>query len=269
MSCTMTDSQHCIVLNKYVLLESLGAGSFGSLFKGQNLRTKELVAIKMEVPGRGDLVKREARLYLHLQGTPGIPRVKWFGTWSGTHCMVLDLLGASLAQVRRAHGPFSQTQFVRVGLKMLDVLETLHAKGFVHRDVKPDNFLLGRENDDSQLFMVDLGFCVPWLDEGRPKTLRPLNGLVGSLNYASASAHQRRGLGPLDDLESMCYVMWFLSSPHGLPWSAIRNEATILEQKQVLQGAPPVIEQCIQFLRSREKPDYDTLRSMFANNLET
>lgn len=259
---SMNSEESVLLHRKYVVLEPLGEGSFGSLFKGQNRRTKELVAIKIERKNGGfSLLKHEATLYQRFQGSPGIPMVKWFGEWQGSHYMVMDLLGASLAQKKQALGVFSLNLVCKVAWQLLNVLETLHSKGFVHRDVKPDNFLFR----ESQLYVVDLGFCTSFVDaEGRHKDPRSLANMVGSPNYASVNVHQRISLSRRDDLESMCYVLWFLSVFDGLPWRNDAVEATMEARKRSLLGAPSLVAECLTRVRQldfREKPDYDGLRA--------
>jgi serine/threonine protein kinase len=69
-----------MIANKYDLISKIGSGAFGSIYKGQNVRTGEPVAIKVEpLKHETNLLKNEARIYQYLKGGVGIPQVKWYG----------------------------------------------------------------------------------------------------------------------------------------------------------------------------------------------
>lgn len=97
-----------MIANKYNIIEKIGSGTFGSIYKGQNIRTGEDVAIKVEPLQNGtNLLKNEARIYQYLKGGIGIPQVKWFGVDNTNNYMVINLLGESLQAYKNAHGAFS------------------------------------------------------------------------------------------------------------------------------------------------------------------
>ena len=90
-----------IINNKYKLINKIGCGSFGSIYKGQNIRTKEYVAIKVEsIINETKLLKNESKVYQYLNNTIGIPSIKWFGKDENNYYMVIDLLGFSLEQIK-------------------------------------------------------------------------------------------------------------------------------------------------------------------------
>ena len=90
-----------LINNKYKIIEQIGSGSFGSIFKGENVRTKEKVAIKVE-PIKNDtkLLKNESTIYQYLGSKHGFPVVKWFGKDTNNYYMVINLLGKSLEQLK-------------------------------------------------------------------------------------------------------------------------------------------------------------------------
>jgi len=132
-----------LIGNKYILLELIGSGSFGSIYKGENVRTKEKVAIKVEpVKNETRLLKNETIIYNRLSNKPGIPDIKWYGKDDENYYMVLNLLGESLESLKERKGSFSLKTTLQMGINILDLLLTIHEAGLIHRDVKPDNFLL-------------------------------------------------------------------------------------------------------------------------------
>jgi serine/threonine protein kinase len=97
-----------IINKKYKLLNRLGSGSFGSIYKGQNLRTKEYVAIKVEPINENlKLLKNESNIYQYLNDCEYIPKVKWFGKDDKNYYMVIELLNKSLQDLMNELKRFS------------------------------------------------------------------------------------------------------------------------------------------------------------------
>ena len=111
-------------INKYKLLERIGEGSFGSIFKGINIRTSELVAVKVESISSGNkLLKNESKIYQYLNSIDGIPKVRWFGKDFINNYMVLDLLGESLESLKQRKKVFSLKLVLQIGNQILTLLE--------------------------------------------------------------------------------------------------------------------------------------------------
>nr|CAB3475874.1 unnamed protein product [Digitaria exilis] len=115
-----------------------------------------------------------------------------------------------------------------IGIEAISILEKMHSKGYVHGDVKPENFLLGPPGtpDEKKLFLVDLGLATKWKDNGtgqhveydqRPDIFR------GTVRYASVHAHLGRTGSRRDDLESLAYTLIFLLRGR-LPWQGYQGE---------------------------------------------
>jgi serine/threonine protein kinase len=106
-----------LINNKYNLLEKIGEGSFGSIYRGQNIRTSEYVAIKIEpINNETKLLKNESLIYQYLNNSSGIPSVKWFGKDEINYYMVINLLGESLEQVKNKFGTFSLQLILKIGI---------------------------------------------------------------------------------------------------------------------------------------------------------
>jgi serine/threonine protein kinase len=135
----------------------------------------------------------------------------------------MDILGPSLWDVWNSVGQTMTPSMVAcIAVEAISILEKLHAKGFVHGDVKPENFLLGQPGspDEKKLFLIDLGLASKWKEtpngqhvdyDQRPDIFR------GTIRYASVHAHLGRTGSRRDDLESLAYTLIFLLRGR-LPW---------------------------------------------------
>ena len=154
-----------MIANKYQIIKQIGSGNFGSIYQGENIITREPVAIKLESVHNGTkLLKNETKIYhyLHLHTDKkiiGIPKVKSFGLHDEYYYMILNLLGPSLQTIKEKKGIFSLPTILQIGIQLIKRLQYIHEKGLIHRDVKPDNFLLGLGDKKHVIYMIDFGFC--------------------------------------------------------------------------------------------------------------
>lgn len=248
---------------KYEFIEKIGQGCFGAIYRGRNIRTGEFVAIKVEaIQSETRLLKNESNVYQYLRDCLGIPKVKWFGKDETNYYMVIELLGPSLEQLKVERGTFTLQLVMQVGQQILGILQSIHEMGLVHRDIKPDNFLLGLNDKSKQLYMIDFGFC----KKCSAATTEPATttGLIGSPNYASINAHGCIELSRRDDMESLGYMLMYLCLGN-LPWADSADEQSVRMQKlRVLEDlrVPVVLIGYLRYVRSlkfNEPPDYKFL----------
>jgi serine/threonine protein kinase len=263
-----------IIDNKYELIEKLNEGSFGQVFKAKHVRTGDLVAIKIE--RKSDTgktcssLKNEAKIYQYLSKEPGFTSLKWFGSNTDFSYLVIDLLVCSLTNLIKMKGSLPLTIILKLGIQMLKRIQTLHGKYLLHRDIKPDNFMLGQ---NKQLYIIDFGLCKRYDHAGQhiEKTCNPNKSIVGSINFVSLNVH--KGIEPSrrDDIESCIYVIVYLLLNGELPWIKEKDIKKIVYLKEQLTNEQPFIKPFIKdmLVNARQiafhsEPDY----TLFINILE-
>jgi serine/threonine protein kinase len=248
-----------IIANKYKIIENINKGNFGSIFKGENIRTNELVAIKLEdISADTKMLKREAQIYHYLSKTPGIPEVKWYGATDEYNYMVMPLYGASLSS-----RSFSLKDAYSIGKKLVILLERIHEKGLIHRDVKPDNFVFSQDWRD--IYIIDFGLCKKYIDDNN-KHLEMKTGktIIGTPNFVSINVHNGCEPSRRDDLISVAYIILYLING-GLPWQAPREMKVIKMQKMCIcewSKTPIELVEYLKYcesLKFDEAPNYDYL----------
>jgi len=259
---------------KYSLLEKIGEGSFGSIYRGQNLRTREYVAIKVEpVKNETKLLKNESVIYQYLNNSSGIPSVKWFGKDDNNYYMIIDLLGKSLQQVKNTVSSFSLQLVLKMGIIIIELLKSIHEKGLVHRDIKPENFLLGLKKEDKNIYIIDFGFCKSYMINNKHINIKKTHNLIGSNTYASINSHNFIELTRRDDLESLGYMLIYFYMGF-LPWNNVSNEEMIIKLKNdilKIDKCPMVLLDFLKYSRSmeyKEKPNYYLIIDNFKREIE-
>ena len=263
-----------IASNKYLLTEKIGGGSFGTIYKGHNTRTNEMVAIKVEpINNSYNLLKNETRIYQYLTKTVGIPNIKWYGKDDKNYYMVINLLGESLQSIRNKRDSFSLKLVLQIGFQIIFILKSIHDKGLVHRDIKPDNFLLSNEKNKKQIYIIDFGFCKSFMNGDDHIEIKKTNSLIGSLTYTSLNSHNYLELSRRDDLESLGYMLIYLYKGH-LEWQKMEDTKLIINTKQKIlydKEIPIVLCNYLKYVRGlefQETPNYILLSDMFKREIE-
>lgn len=212
----------------------------------------------------------------------------YFGQEGLHNILVIDLLGPSLEDLFDLCGRrFSPKTVVMVAKQMLSRVQTIHEKNLIYRDIKPDNFLIGRQGTKAQnvIHVVDFGMAKQYRD---PKTkqhipYRERKSLSGTARYMSINTHLGREQSRRDDLEALGHVfMYFLRG--GLPWQGLKAATNkqkyekIGEKKQttaikdLCEGFPEEFNKYLSYVRNlgfEDTPDYDYLRDLFTKALQS
>ncbi|KAI3506871.1 hypothetical protein L1887_21468 [Cichorium endivia] len=270
-----------VVGGKFKIGRKIGSGSFGELFLGVNIQTGEEVAIKLEpVKTKHPQLHYESKIYTLLQGGTGIPSLKWFGIEGEYNIMVIDLLGPSLEDLfNYCSRKFSLKTVLMLADQLINRVEFMHARGFLHRDIKPDNFLMGLGRKANMVYIIDFGLAKKYRDLQTHKHIpyRENKNLTGTARYASVNTHLGIEQSRRDDLESLGYVlMYFLRG--SLPWQGLRagNKKQKYDKISEKKVSTPIEVLCKSYpseftayfhycrsLRFEDKPDYSYLKRLF------
>ncbi|KAK8550316.1 hypothetical protein V6N13_118836 [Hibiscus sabdariffa] len=267
--------------NKFRLGRKIGSGSFGEIYLGTNIQTNEEVAIKLEnVKTKHPQLLYESKLYRILQGGTGIPNVRWFGVEGDYNVLVMDLLGPSLEDLFNfCSRKLSLKSVLMLADQMINRVEFVHSKSFLHRDLKPDNFLMGLGRRANQVYIIDFGLAKKYRDSSTHQHIpyRENKNLTGTARYASMNTHLGIEQSRRDDLESLGYVlMYFLRG--SLPWQGLKagnkkQKYEKISEKKVstsiealCRGYPTEFASYFHYCRSLrfdDKPDYAYLKRIF------
>ncbi|NP_001123349.1 casein kinase 1 alpha 1 [Ciona intestinalis] len=144
---------------KYRLVRKIGSGSFGDIYLGINIANGEEVAVKLESQkARHPQLLYESKVYKILQAGVGIPHIRWYGQERDYNVLVMDLLGPSLEDLFNfCSRRFTMKTVLMLADQMISRIEYVHNKNFIHRDIKPDNFLMGIGRHCNKLFLIEAG----------------------------------------------------------------------------------------------------------------
>ncbi|EDW99314.2 uncharacterized protein Dyak_GE14512, isoform C [Drosophila yakuba] len=265
-----------VVKERWKVVRKIGGGGFGEIYEGQDLITREQVALKVESARQPkQVLKMEVAVLKKLQGKEHVCRFIGCGRNDRFNYVVMQLQGKNLAELRRAQprGAFSLSTTLRLGLQILKAIESIHSVGFLHRDIKPSNFSVGRlPYNCRRVYMLDFGLARQYTTgTGEVRCPRAAAGFRGTVRYASINAHRNREMGRHDDLWSLFYMLVEFVNGQ-LPWRKIKDKEQVgltkekYDHRILLKHLPSDLKQFlehIQTLTYADRPDYAMLIGLF------
>lgn len=281
----MTNKKSKLLSDDYIIIESIGSGSFGEVFLGQH-KSGRKVAIKTEDKLRVPRVYNEYKIYKYLAKSGfviGVPKIYDFIKTPDYNIMVMQLLGPSLEDLFNDNNRiFDLPTVFLMAKQIILLLQKLHNTGYIHRDIKPNNFLIGRHSEKNQIYIMDFGLSKKYINNGKHIEFKNNRSLIGTARYASINMHM--GIEPTrrDELESVGYMLvYFIKGV--LPWQGIKKQKgidhlkligekkTCVSLNSLCEGVPSCFKKYLEYCRElgfNEKPDYDYILELFDNGCE-
>jgi casein kinase 1 len=218
----------CVVANKYIIKEKIGSGKFGTVFRGEHVKHKTEVAIKMEETANDcNTIKYETTIlnYLYTNGCRVIPAVIWYGIYGDYKCLTMDYYNQTVDQyialVRDKYtgSPLEYLkQIIKIIVNMVSIIGNVHKHNIIHRDIKPENFML----KDNELHLIDFGIASAATNMCDINTEPDRTTVIGSPKYISYYVHS--GYEPMyrDDLISIGYCFFYFILGK-LPWDDVSS----------------------------------------------
>jgi len=210
---------------KYKILEKIGNGKFGIVYKGINLKSGETIAIKTEKKNCDiRLLKNETTIlkYLHDHGSRSSPVVYWYGVDELWSYLIMSYYDISLFDYCNQN-QMALEKIDKIMYVCIDILETIHKNYVLHRDIKPQNFMISNE----EIYLIDFGFSCFYVDdkvEHLPST--ETQNIVGTPKYVSYHVHDGITNSRRDDLISLGYLYIYLCCRE-LPWDTLLRDALL------------------------------------------
>ncbi|ULU11976.1 hypothetical protein L3Y34_015376 [Caenorhabditis briggsae] len=277
---------------KWTVLKKLGEGAFGAVYlvnqKGKpeveyalkvEAESDPLGLLKMEVAVLLEVKKQKitGRHFLELADRGNLPGKFYY--------MVMTLVGKSLQDLRKTapFNKFSMGTAISVARQSLEAVEDLHSIGFLHRDIKPGNYTIGRKemHELRKVYMLDFGMARKFArEDGTLRNPRARAGFRGTVKYAPLACHIQREQCRKDDIESWLYMVVEMTSGR-LPWrnltesddvGVFKKECKTTRQRCLFGGCPreymevfPILDKGKFFDAPEYKSIYDLLNKAMEN----
>ena len=268
---------YTILLNR-----KIGSGSFGQIYQCFNKKTKEIFACKIEsINELNPQLYHESKIMNIMKNCNGFPICYSFCNTDQDKILIMDYLGPNLDTImnKLPKKKFSVKTSLMVMIQCLERLKNLHDKGIIHRDMKPENFVIGRKNKERIIFLIDFGLSKKYLNDNNIHIgMKKDRNIIGTVRYISMNTHQGFEQSRRDDLESLFYIIIYFMKGE-LPWQGIKlknksekyNKIFEIKKKTTVKGGelcdslPGELQTILDYiigLEFIEKPNYSMIKSI-------
>lgn len=212
-----------IINKKYAVLSKIGQGQFGQVYSGKNMKTDEMVAIKIEILDMSlNNLKHETSLlhYLRSKGVKQIPYVYWYGIYMLKPVLIMTKFDVSLEDWLRTRQIFPNDA-AAVAIKMVNILDSIHGEYVIHRDLKPQNFMWKGD----ELYLIDFGLSTVYVNEEKKHILSKTDNttILGTPKFISIYIHDGISGSRRDDLISVIYIYMYMLGNRHIQWENVQD----------------------------------------------
>ncbi|KAI1730168.1 protein kinase domain-containing protein [Ditylenchus destructor] len=273
-----------VIKGRYVVKKKLGEGACGSVYLVSSVKDQKIKAAMKAEPFMtskdDEILKMEIHALQKIQFSKHVCRTLLAGKTDNFSFLVMTLLGKELSELRRRvpGRKFSRGTCIKIGIQATQALCDLHTAGFIHRDVKPDNFACDFVQKNL-IILFDFGLArqILVLDENKkPKLREPRTKVAfrGTVRYCSLNVHHHKEQGRHDDLWGMLFMLIELVTGT-LPWKGMSRRDSGMKKekvtdKELLEGCPQSFAELYAALKKMnyyDKPRYAKIRDSFKADL--
>ena len=260
--------------------KQLGKGGFGQLYLGRNIQQNNFVAIKVEEQNPRSRLINEYQIMKEISEGDGIPKVYKLHRGKKHNYLIMQLLGKSLDKLFvDMKKKLSIKTVCMLAYQMVQRIEYIHSRGYIHRDIKPGNFLIGKNIDNKKIYIIDFGLSKKYIDKntGNHIIYKEGKGLTGTARYVSLNTHYGIEQSRRDDIEGIAYNLIYFAKGK-LPWQGVKTKNKKEKHKKIMElkeeynpdklceGLPEEFPTLLKYARKldfEEKPDYKNIKIMF------
>ena len=276
--------EYPLIFKKYHTLSKIANGAFSEIYSGTNIINKEKVAIKIEKRNiKNKHLESECYTLFTLRSI-GIPKVLSFGHNKDYDILVMPLLGKSLLDIFNSKNlNYEFKDICLIAIQIIDRIQWVHSRKIIHRDIKPDNILIGLK-DPHLIYLIDFGLSQKFQSTktGKHIKISRLKTFTGSINFCSSNALRLLQQSRRDDLESIGYMLVYLMKG-GLPWQNVKidnkkeNYFKVAQIKKLIspeilcKDLPKEFAEYLRYVKNlkfEKEPNYAYLRSLFVKMME-
>lgn len=199
-----------IIKNKYTFEKELNHGEFGKVYRAKHKITNENVVIKIERKSVLSLLLYEIKMYNYLKSYNYISKIRNYYSDISNNILIIDYNGISLYELKNRINVNNMREKINYINKLvvfvIDALEALHDYNYLYRDLKPHNICY---NNNGEIKLIDLGFCTPFIINGKHIINKKISKILGTPNYVSKNIIELNTPSRRDDIESIFYLYLF------------------------------------------------------------